>query len=116
MRSTSDFAPLPGAHHAVDIATQRAAGGRGVLRKLAVAQHRAENVVEVVRHAARERAHRFELLGLQEARFESPAIVFRAPPFGDVVVGLEDRFDLPSGPRCTAQRLATIISVPSRRV
>src|SRR5207248_9241574 len=47
--------------------TARRAGGFGVLdRKLAVAEHRAQHVVEVVGDAAREGPERLELLGLMQ--------------------------------------------------
>ena len=55
-------AALAGRHDAVQVAPQPAALGRIAQRHLAVAQDCAEDVVEVVRDATRERTHRLQPL------------------------------------------------------
>ena len=59
-----------GMHHIVEVAAHDAAFGRGLLRELAVAEDRAEDIVEVVRDAAGERSHRFHFLRLAKLDFE----------------------------------------------
>ena len=74
MRSTSDLARSPAADHGVEVAAQRRALGRLLLRHLAVAEDRGEDVVEVVRDAAGERAHRLQLLRLPQLPLEALAL------------------------------------------
>src|SRR4029453_17672365 len=50
---------------------------RLLLHHLAVAENRGQDVVEIVRDAARKRSHRFELLRLPQLAFEAVAPPFR---------------------------------------
>ena len=59
-------------HDGVDVALEVARRWPS-LRELAVAEDRAEDVVEVVRDAAGEVAHRLHLLGLAQLRLEALA-------------------------------------------
>ncbi len=75
-------AALAGDHDAFQIAAQPASRGHVAQRHLPVAQDRAEQIVEVVRDAAGERAHRFETLSLAQ-------LVLHPPQFflGDMAIG-----------------------------
>ena len=59
------------AHRGMDFARQRRRFGDAALEQLQVADHDAEQIVEVVRDAAGELADRFHLLRLQQPRFEA---------------------------------------------
>src|SRR5205807_1408420 len=65
-----------GLHHVVDVAPLRATVRRSFLRHLAIAQNRPEDVVEVVRDSASQRAHRFELLRLAKLLLEASLFFF----------------------------------------
>src|SRR5499427_10804743 len=65
-------------HDAIEVASQPAAPGCVAQRHLAIAEDRAENVVEVVRDPAGERAHRLQSLRQAQLLLEPPAL-------GDVV-------------------------------
>ena len=67
------------AHDRVEVALHVRVLLGAALRQLAVAEDRAQDVVEVVRDAAGEVAHRLHLLGLLQLRFELQPILFRAP-------------------------------------
>src|SRR5215510_6726406 len=73
-------------HNAVEVAAQAAALGRIAQRHLAVAEDRPQDVVEVVRDAAGERAHRLQPLRLTQLPLEPLALRNVAP---DAVVTLE---------------------------
>ena len=62
-----------GTHRRVNLARERRRFGDAALEQLQVADHDAEQIVEVVRDAAGELADRFHLLRLQQARFEALA-------------------------------------------
>src|SRR3989442_15876576 len=58
-------------HHLIDVPPCHAPLCHILLRELAVAEDRTQDVVEVVRDAACERAHRFHLLRLAELSLET---------------------------------------------
>ena len=74
MRSTSDFARWPAAIAASMWRRCSVPSGRALLRQLAVAEDGRQDVVEVVRDAAGERADRLELLRLAQLLFEPLAL------------------------------------------
>ncbi len=77
-------AALPRGKHALEVSTQTAARGSVPQCPLAEPQDRREDVVEIVRDAAGEGAHRLESLRLPKARFHSPQLLLRMAPLGPV--------------------------------
>ena len=73
-----------GAHRGIDVPALRRAFGAVALHHLAVTEDRGEDVVEVVRDAAGQRAHRLELLRLAQLRFEPVALGLGVLAHGDV--------------------------------
>ena len=73
-----------GAHRGIDVPALRRAFGAVALHQLAIAEDRGEDVVEVVRDAAGQRAHRLELLRLAQLRFEPVALGLGVLARGDV--------------------------------
>jgi hypothetical protein len=65
---------LAGGEDVVQVAAQPRAGRRVAQRHLAVAEDRAEDIVEVVRDAAGERAHGLEVLGAAQAALQGPQL------------------------------------------
>src|SRR5882757_5131351 len=77
-------------HYVVEVAAHDAILGSGFLRKLAVAQDRAENIVEVVRNAPGERSHCFHLLRLSELSFEALPLHLSIFSRGDLDRGADE--------------------------
>src|SRR5882762_1793278 len=71
-------------HDTIEVAPQRAACGRMLLRKLAVPQDRPEDVVEVMGDAAGERPDRLHLLRLPQLRLQVFLVDLRLLLRGDV--------------------------------
>jgi hypothetical protein len=74
MRSTSDLARIPAASAASTLRRSGGAFARVLLRQLAVAEDRRQDVVEVVGDAAGEGADRLELLRLAQLQLEAVAL------------------------------------------
>ncbi len=81
---------VAGAHDRVDVALELRVALDARLRELAVAQDRAQDVVEVVRDPAREAPHRLHLLRLPELGGERLPLGLRAHPLGDVAHEADD--------------------------
>ena len=79
------FGTQRGAHRGIDVTALRRAFGTVVLHHLAVAEDRREDVVEVVRDAAGQGAHRLELLRLAQLRLEPVALRLGTLALGDVL-------------------------------
>ncbi len=78
-------APFAGGHDAVEIALQPRAFLRAALRHLAVAEDGAEDVVEIVRDATGERAHRLEPLRAAQLPLHLSQLLLGVPALGHVL-------------------------------
>ena len=81
--------PGRGLQHLVQVSARQAHGRDMPLRELAVAEDRAEDVVEVVRDAAGERAHRLHLLRLAKLRLQ--AVLVRLGSVGALELAGKER-------------------------
>jgi hypothetical protein len=103
-----------GGQRGIDVATQCRPFGGVLLRQLAVAENRRQDVVEVVRDAAGERADRLELLRLAQLQLEAVALGLGALASADVLHRARHSIGLAAG---VAQRDAALaIPVPFARV
>ena len=98
------FGAQRGAHRGIDVTALRRAIGTVMLHHLTVAEDRREDVVEVVRDAAGQGAHRLELLRLAQLRLEPVALRLGTLARGDVFerTGHAVRFALLVAQRDTA--------------
>nr|WP_258180628.1 hypothetical protein [Burkholderia multivorans] len=83
--------PFPGFQHLLDVAVRGRVGCDAGERAIAESENRGEDVVEVVRDAAGERAKRFELLRLAQLPFQAVSRFFVGQALRDVLDGGDDQ-------------------------